>query len=41
LKKDPYLASGTITKKEGWRVSKYKASGDKYPTLKVRKVNKR
>jgi hypothetical protein len=40
LKTDNYIAGGTITKKDGWRVSKYMAAGDKYPTLKVRKVTK-
>jgi hypothetical protein len=32
------IAAGIITKRRGWRVSKYKAAGDKYPTLKVRKT---
>ena len=33
-----YSSSEAIKMKDGWRVSKYKASGDKYFTLKIRKI---
>jgi hypothetical protein len=33
-----YFSKEAIKMKDGWRVSKYKASGDKYFTLKIRKV---
>lgn len=38
MKSKSLAGSGTVMKKSGWRVSKYKAAGDRYFTLKVRKA---
>jgi len=38
MKSKSLAGSGTVMKRSGWRVSKYKAAGDKYFTLKVRKA---
>jgi hypothetical protein len=32
------FAKGRIVKENGWRISKYRVAGDKYPTLKIRRV---
>jgi hypothetical protein len=38
MKRKPLMASGLIKKKSGWQVSKYKAAGDRYFTLRIRKL---
>ena len=38
MKSKSLAGGGAVMKRSGWRVSKYKAAGDRYFTLKVRKV---
>lgn len=38
MKSKSLAGSGAVMKRRGWQVSKYKAAGDRYFTLKVRKV---
>ena len=38
MKSESLTGGGAVKKKGGWRVSKYKAAGDRFFTLKIRKV---
>jgi len=38
VRNDLLIGCGAVRKKDGWQVSKYKAAGDKFFTLKIRKA---
>ena len=38
MKNEFLIGGGAVRRKGGWQISKYKAAGDRFFTLKIRKI---